>query len=328
MRVGLIASTAGHLAVLLWGVVSFPNAKPFDVPPVDSLPVDLVPISELTKLRIGEKDAEVREVEATKPVKPKTPEVKPETPPVQAKTETPTPTPTPEPAKQPAKQAAKQPAAAPEPEPAPPTPPRPAEPVKAPEPAPAPAPKEAVAEAPKEKAPEPAEKKVAEAPKPVPSVRPRTKPTPPPKATKKKKAFNPNQIAALLNKVDPAGGGTPSASENPASLGSRKGLSNVSMSQSELDALRSQISQCWNPPAGSAGANDLNVRLKVYLRPDGGVDMQPEVLNSSSNPSFTIAAESARRAVLRCAPYSLPAAKYDAWREVIINFDPRDLLGG
>jgi hypothetical protein len=52
------------------------------------------------------------------------------------------------------------------------------------------------------------------------------------------------------------------------------------------------------------------------------------VMNSSANPTFGIAAESARRAVLRCAPYSLPAEKYDAWREVIINFDPRELLGG
>ena len=67
MRVGLIASIGGHLAVLVWGVVSFPEARPFDVGPVDTLPVDLVPISEITRLRIGEKDAEVREIEATKP---------------------------------------------------------------------------------------------------------------------------------------------------------------------------------------------------------------------------------------------------------------------
>ncbi|MCA1243947.1 TonB C-terminal domain-containing protein, partial [Stappia stellulata] len=182
------------------------------------------------------------------------------------------------------------------------------------EPAPAPAPD-----------PEP---KVAETPPPLPaSARPRSKPTPPPRVDPPKD-FNPNQIAALLNKVEPAGGGSPSASDAPASLGSREGLSNVTMSQSELDALRGQISRCWSPPAGTAGASDLNVRLKVFLTPSGEVDQRPEVMNSSGNPSFTIAAESARRAVLRCAPYSLPAEKYDSWREVIINFDPRDLLGG
>ena len=79
---------------------------------------------------------------------------------------------------------------------------------------------------------------------------------------------------------------------------------------------------------GAAGASDLAVRLKISLTRSGEVDQRPEVLNSSANPSFGIAAESARRAVLRCQPYSMPAAKHDLWREVIINFDPRDLLGG
>jgi hypothetical protein len=31
---------------------------------------------------------------------------------------------------------------------------------------------------------------------------------------------------------------------------------------------------------------------------------------------------------MRCQPYSLPVAKYDTWQEVIINFDPREMLGG
>ncbi|NRG17389.1 cell envelope biogenesis protein TolA [Rhizobiales bacterium] len=327
MRAGLIASTVGHLAILVWGVISFPDARPFEVAPVDSLPVELVPISELTKLRVGEKTAELREEEAPKPT-----EKKAEKPPVpdaktgDAKAEQPTPA---------TKQATAQPAEAkpaptppPAPAPEPPAPEKTAEPAPAP---PAPQPEKAPAPVP-EKAEEP--KKVAEAP-PV-NVKPRSKPAPPPKVQqtararepeKKQDDFNPNQIAALLNKVDPSGGGTQSSSE-PASLGSERGQSNVQMSQSELDALRSQIARCWNPPIGAAGADDLNVRLKVSLTPGGDVDLSPQVLNSSGNPSFNVAAESARRAVLRCAPYSLPTAKYEAWREVIINFDPRELLGG
>ncbi len=325
MRAGLIASIGGHLAILLWGVISFPDARPFDVPPVDSLPVELVPISELTKLRKGEKTAEVREEEAPKPTEKKVAEVTPDQKPGDAKKEQPTPQ---------VREAKAQPVpeqAAPAPTPPPKTPeppaPRVAEPAPAP-PEPAPTPEKAVEPAP-EKPAEPA--KVAEAPKPE-KVTPRSKPTPPrPKQTaeaeEQKKDFNPNQIAALLNKVDPSGGGTQSSTK-PASLGSDKGQSNVQMSQSELDALRGQIARCWNPPVGAAGADDLNVRVQVYLTPSGEVDRQPEVLNSSGNPSFRIASESAKRAVLRCAPYSLPVAKYDAWKEVIINFDPRELLGG
>ncbi|MBC2861068.1 cell envelope biogenesis protein TolA [Stappia sp. 28M-7] len=318
MRVGLIASTAGHLAVLLWGVVSFPDAKPFDIAPVDTLPVDLVPVSELTRLRIGEKTAEVREVEATRPTEKPVEEPKAEEKPAETEAKRPN-------------QAAPEPTPAPTPEPTPaPEPPTPEPPAPQPEP-PAPQPEPPAPRAEPEPAPAPTpepEKKVAETP-PPPTVRPRSKPTPPPQPRREppRENFNPNEIAALLNKVEPAGGSS-SNSTQPASLGSRRGQSGVTMSQSEIDALRGQISRCWNPPAGAAGAGDLTVKLKFSLTIAGEIDREPSVINSSSNPTFGIAAESARRAVLRCAPYSLPAAKYEAWREVEIEFDPRELLGG
>jgi hypothetical protein len=234
MRVGLIASTAGHLAVLLWGVISFPGAKPFEVPPVDTLPVDLVPISEVTRLRIGEKTAEVRDVEATKPAEKPAEKPQPAEKPKAANDATPAPS-APEPQPTPQPPAPKEPAPAPKE-----VAPAPKEPApKEPEPAPKDEPKP-------QTTPEPAEKK-AEAP-PPPNVRPRSKPTPPPQPARQEKQFNPNDIAALLNKVEPSGGGAPNRSDTPASLGSREGLSGVTMSQSELDALRAQIQQCWSPP--------------------------------------------------------------------------------
>jgi hypothetical protein len=30
--------------------------------------------------------------------------------------------------------------------------------------------------------------------------------------------------------------------------------------------------------------------------------------------------------VLSCAPYNLPADKYDTWQDVKVNFDPQDLF--
>ena len=58
------------------------------------------------------------------------------------------------------------------------------------------------------------------------------------------------------------------------------------------------------------------------------VSGQPEVMNSSGNPAFGAASSSAVRAIMRCQPYNLPISKYEAWQEVIINFDPREMLGG
>ena len=39
------------------------------------------------------------------------------------------------------------------------------------------------------------------------------------------------------------------------------------------------------------------------------------------------APESALRAVRQCAPYNLPAEKYDAWKQVKVTFDPREMGG-
>jgi colicin import membrane protein len=29
---------------------------------------------------------------------------------------------------------------------------------------------------------------------------------------------------------------------------------------------------------------------------------------------------------VRCSPYTLPADKYDAWADVIVNFDPSEMF--
>jgi hypothetical protein len=53
----------------------------------------------------------------------------------------------------------------------------------------------------------------------------------------------------------------------------------------------------------------------------------PEVLNSMPHPAFAAAAQSAVRAVLACQPYDfLPIEKYDAWKDVILNFDQGRML--
>ncbi len=317
MRAGLIASLAAHTAVLVWGLISFPDAESFETQQVESLPVDLIPVEEFTQLRLGERDAEeIRELAAVQPAD--TPDEEPEQPPEKPgenQVDQPTP-PTPSPPEPPP---------APEPEPEPVAEPEP-EPAPAPPPEPAPEPEE-VAEP--EPAPEPVPQEAAPAPQPIlTSVAPRSKPAPPRRAPEPSRDdFDSNDIAALLNKVEPVQQ-TGNASQEPASLGSRRGGENVRMTQSELDALRGQVAQCWNPPVGAVGAEDLKVRVRFNLSQSGEVSGSPEVMNNSGNPAFGAASSSAVRAIMRCAPYSLPIAKYEAWQEVIINFDPREMLGG
>lgn len=100
------------------------------------------------------------------------------------------------------------------------------------------------------------------------------------------------------------------------------------LSIGEIDYLRQQISRCWSPPVGVLDASGLIVKLDLELSPDGSLVRPPIVANTSSDPVFTIAAEAAVRAVVQCQPYSLPLEKFDVWRRMIVNFDPREMMGG
>ena len=145
---------------------------------------------------------------------------------------------------------------------------------------------------------------------------------------KKKPEFDPKRIAALLDKSNEEPGGGNQISKKPDSFGDAAGQIDTVLTQSELDVLRRQISKCWNPPVGAAGAEDLLVRIKFQLGRNGNVNSL-EVVSNIAGSLYEAAAASARRAVLNCAPYkNLPVEKYDSWREVTLNFDPKHLAGG
>ena len=54
----------------------------------------------------------------------------------------------------------------------------------------------------------------------------------------------------------------------------------------------------------------------------------PEVVGGLGGGSYVrVAADRAIRAILQCAPFNLPPDRYQAWREMDLEFDPRFLLG-
>lgn len=238
------------------------------------------------------------------------------------------------------------PVAAPEPEPRPeptvtkPQPPAPVKKVETPPPArekPAavvmPIPKPAKKPVTKPKAPQ--KLALAKPPKAF-----RTLPRPRAKPKRPRRQYSADRIAALLDKdkkkkrADPANktakvqAATPTPS--PPSP-SRTQNHSQPMTMSEIDAIRYQIQQCWSVPAGARDAENLVVRIKVFLNTDGSLSKAPEIVggDQSGDPFYRTAAESARRAVLKCAPLkNLPADKYSRWRELTLTFDPREMLGG
>lgn len=159
----------------------------------------------------------------------------------------------------------------------------------------------------------PPEPKLSEVPV---NVKPRAKPKPPSR-------FDPSRIAALLDK---------SKKDEPApAQPQQQSIDTARLTASLQDAIRSQVQPCWLFPAGAPNAEDLDVRLHISLNPDGSLNGPPVILNQSKvNQSdyYRVAAESARRAVQKCAPLKLPVDSYDVWRDIDMNFNPRDMITG
>jgi len=351
MKLGVTVSSAAHVAILTWGLISISGPKPLMVAEVEALPVDIVPIESITRSVQGEKKADLTDKPAPKPTE--RPELEPaenigetkndakaskdakkEAPPTQAAS---------------ASSPPEAPEAVPTPEINPDPAPRPIEkeaPVETTEVASLNEPKIPVLEDPAEQPPEISEtgEQFAKLPEsvPTPTLRPK-----PPKAksaqtTKRKiskaeakkkasassktKSTNDDEIAALLNKQDPAKGGA-KQSKKKASLGTRKGNAEK-LSSSEMDALRSAIEQCWSVPVGLSDVEDMRVTITIQLGRDGEIEGRPKVKATGGESGARRAfAGSARRAVMKCAPYSqLPSAKYETWSEVVVNFDPSQMF--
>lgn len=148
------------------------------------------------------------------------------------------------------------------------------------------------------------------------------------KSTSSKQSdFNADDIAALLNKQEAAGGGA-KRSQQTASLGGKKTTGGSSLSQSEMDALKGQIQNNWSVISGIDGAKGMVITVTMKLDESGAIVGRPEVTSTGGTESARRMLEgSAIRAVMRSSPFkNLPADKYDAWSEVVVNFDPSELL--
>lgn len=354
MKAGLTSSVVLHVAIIGMGLVTFSAPMAFDVSDSEAFPVDIVPIESITQVQQGEKTAPKKEISAPKPTtKPQTVEQADNVGDQDVDLKTP-PRPDEKPKNVETADAAKaepKPADRPEPTPKP-------EPEQESKPAPVPATEVQAKPEPKQEVqPDPVAEAIEQqtevaqdnAPKlpenvPTPQARPQppqpqTAKTPDRKPVEdnKKTATNKNtpsqekdatadEIAALLNREKAAGGGA-KRSTDQASLGGKKTTGGSKLSQSEMDALRGQIQRCWNVPAGVADAQGLIVTVKMRLTENGEIEGAPVVTSGGTESGVgRVAAESAKRAVQRCAPYNLPRDKYDAWADVIVNFDPSDMF--
>ena len=294
MRRGLIISLILHAAVLLAALVVLPNPDAFKVAPQQTVMVDISKIGDVAKMKAQAPKTETK-VEKPAPA-PEPPKPKTDPQPKVAEKEV---------------KAAHEPPPAAEPEPPKKEPPKPEEPkpldsdplknlIKKTEDKPKPPEK-------------PVEKKVADK-----------------QPDKKKPKLNPGEIQDLLNKInDKSAAPQPSAdtSGKPAE-GDRPTEGNDNeMVATLIDLLASKLNECWDKPPGSEESN-VHVIVHFSLSPDGMVDGQPQVTNTSDHPLFPAMARAAVNAVYACQPFNfLPKEQYKLWQDNDFDFDPKQKTG-
>ena len=182
---------------------------------------------------------------------------------------------------------------------------------------------------------------------PVPAAKPKPKPNPKPEVKKEQKQPEKgkpqlaNPLKSLLASVDAlekeVGNTNQEATikegtevNNMGIEGGTGGSYFSELSISEIDAIAGRLRACWNLDPGAMGIKDMIIEIRAFLNKDGSV-RKVDIINTSrynSDAHFRSVADSARRAVYICAPYSIfadkYADKYDKWNTMLLRFNPLD----
>ena len=147
----------------------------------------------------------------------------------------------------------------------------------------------------------------------------------------KEELFDPDNIAALIDKSKEEIALT-TKKTNKITQDQEMNIDNVGLSLSEEDALKAQIFGCWSIPLGLPYNENLLVRIKLQLKPDGTI-VSSEILdharmNMPGQGFYKVLAESALRAIKLCQPLRVPTTGYERWKDLQLNFDAREMLEG
>jgi hypothetical protein len=101
-------------------------------------------------------------------------------------------------------------------------------------------------------------------------------------------------------------------------------------SPQELAAMAQTIRKCiqtnWNKlkPVPDAPPG-MVIKVRLRLNTEGRFSEMPSVMNGSDDPVFRSISDNAIKATQACEPFKLPSEKYEMWKDIVLNFDPREV---
>jgi hypothetical protein len=119
----------------------------------------------------------------------------------------------------------------------------------------------------------------------------------------------------------------------PASAQARKGDDNfdapatdaADIASTLIAEFRRHLKTCSKLPASLSGADDVKVKLRVLMTPDGRLAAEPILIEASASMKGPLLMQGAIRALQACQPYAmLPADRYGEWKVLDLSFTPQD----
>ena len=88
---------------------------------------------------------------------------------------------------------------------------------------------------------------------------------------------------------------------------------------------RRHLKTCSKLPASLASNDDVKVKLRVLMTPDGRLAGEPILIEASASMKGPLLMQGAIRALSACQPYAmLPVDRYGEWKVLDLSFTPRD----
>jgi hypothetical protein len=97
------------------------------------------------------------------------------------------------------------------------------------------------------------------------------------------------------------------------------------ISSTLVAAFRRHLKTCSKLPASLSGTDDVKVKLRVMMTPDGRLAAEPVLIEASASMKGPLLMQGAIRALQACQPYAmLPADRYGEWKVLDLSFTPQD----
>ncbi|WP_247509423.1 hypothetical protein [Bradyrhizobium sp. 157] len=101
------------------------------------------------------------------------------------------------------------------------------------------------------------------------------------------------------------------------------------ISSSVIAEFRRHLKTCSKLPTSLSGTDDVKVKLRVLMTPDGRLAAEPILIEASASMKGPLLMQGAIRALSACQPYAmLPVERYGEWKVLDLSFTPQDFTSG